>query len=82
MVGYIGDFTDRVIIDAITQATVHYWVDRARLFDDAAHVPGVDWPGHASRTLLEAQQGRCQAAALACRYKAAIIHLYGTRDGP
>lgn len=76
---YYAYFTEKVLIDALTEATTGYWVHRATMFEQAAHHPGADWPGHATPTQLHAQQARCQETALACRHRAVITHL--TRPG-
>ena len=70
--GYLEHFTARVLADALTEATVDYWVQRAEVFDAAAHRPGIDYPGRATPEQLQAQQARCRLTALACRQRAYV----------
>jgi hypothetical protein len=68
----VDHFRARVLQDALTEATTSYWVHRAYQFMEAAPKPG-DFPGQAPRAQLAEARRRCQAIALACRWRAQLI---------
>ena len=61
----------RVVSDALAEATASYWERRARTFEDAAPRPG-DWTGLATPGDLLAARERCLGAAAACRARASL----------
>lgn len=71
---YVGrsvQFHQRVVSDALAEATASYWERRAKTFEDAAPRPG-DYPGLATPADLSAARERCLGAAAACRARASL----------
>lgn len=64
-------FHQRVVSDALAEATASYWERRARTFEEAAPRPG-DYPGRATPDDLSAARQRCLGAAAACRARASL----------
>ncbi len=64
-------FRDRVLQDALTEATAAYWGRRAEAFQDARPRPG-DFTGKATDADLAAADRRCADVARACRAKATV----------
>lgn len=72
--GYVNrtvQFHQRVVSDALAEATSSYWERRARTFEDAAPRPG-DHPGMATPEELSAARERCLSVAAACRARASL----------
>lgn len=64
-------FHQRVLQDALSEATASFWERRARQLEEAAPRPG-DWPGRATPEQLSAARERCLSAAAACRHRATL----------
>lgn len=62
----------RAVQEAVTDALAHTWTRRAEVFEWAAPKPG-DFTGRATAAELAERQARCEATALACRQKAALL---------
>lgn len=61
----------RVLADALAEATSTYWERRAEAFENAAPRPG-DYPGMATAADLSAARERCLSTAAACRARASL----------
>ncbi len=72
-------FHQRVVSDALAEATASYWERRARTFEDAAPRPG-DHPGRATAADLSAARERCLGVAAACRARASLEASGGPLD--
>lgn len=68
---YLARFRQRVIHDALTEATAACWERRALAFEVAAPRPG-DYHGHATAQELAERRQRCMDAAIACRAHASL----------
>lgn len=71
---YLDQFTRRVLLDALNEATGSYWMERARQLDAARPQPG-DFNGRACPDAVAARDSRLRAAAQACRARAQVAHL-------
>ena len=78
LVAYIEYFQKRVVQDAITEASAGYWRSRADRFEAAMQRPG-DYTGQATEADLLAQRDRLEQTATACRARAEVSLLGGTR---
>lgn len=76
---YVEHFRERVLQDALAQATASYWHKRAEAFEAAAPRP-CDFTGRATEEELEFRRRAMATAAQACRQKAALM-LGGDGDG-
>lgn len=71
----LDHFRARILQDALTEATAHYWIRRAEAFEAAAPRPG-DYHGLAEYDdLLDRWERweRCKQTAENCRRHAALI---------
>lgn len=71
---HLDQFTKRIIIDALNEATAAYWQHRAEQFEAACWRPG-DYTGTATRDELSARDERLRATAQACRARAQVALL-------
>lgn len=78
--GMLDHFRARVVQDALTEATAHYWRRRADTLEAARPRPG-DFTGKATSDEIAAVDRRLTAAARACRERAAVSLLGGDSDG-
>lgn len=62
----------RAVVEAVSYARAETWRRRAQQWEDARPRP-TDWPGRGTPEELAAADERCQAAAQACRNRAALI---------
>ena len=69
----------RVLNDALAEATSSFWQRRAKAFEDAAPRPG-DHPGRATPADLSAARERCLGVAAACRARASLEASGGPLD--
>jgi hypothetical protein len=69
LIRHVEHFQNRVIQDAIADATSAYWMRRAEAFEAARPRPG-DWAGRATEADLRAADERCAGIAEACRLRA------------
>ena len=76
LTAYMEHFRGRVVQDALTEATGHYWRRRAEMLEAARPRP-TDWPGRATPEELAERDASLAAAALACRERAAVSLLGG-----
>jgi hypothetical protein len=68
----IDHFRARVLQDALTEATAHYWVHRAHQFQQAAPTVG-EFHGQATRDELNQRWLECMATTQACLNHAELI---------
>jgi hypothetical protein len=69
---YVDHFRARVLQDALTEATSHYWRRRAATFEAARPRAGTDYPGRAIPEQLTERDATLAAVAHACRLRAAF----------
>lgn len=70
LIEHVEHFQNRVMQDALAEATAAYWERRAEVFEWARPRPG-DYAGLATPADLLAADARCAAVADACRKRAA-----------
>ena len=68
---HVEHFRQRVLADALQEATAAYWHRRAEAFEAALPRPG-DYMGQASSEEYEARRMRVAEVASACRVRAAV----------
>jgi len=68
----IDHFRERVLQDALTEATAQYWVHRAHQFQQAAPRLG-EYHGQATREQLRERWIECMATSQACLSHADLI---------
>jgi hypothetical protein len=68
---YVDHFRNRVLQDALAEATAVYWRRRAQSFRAALPREG-DFTGRATSEEIEAQRERVAATILACCQRAAV----------
>ena len=78
LVDYIEHFQKRVVQDALTEASAGYWRGRADRFEAAMPRAG-DFTGQATEADLLTQRDRLEQTATACRARAEVSLLGGTR---
>lgn len=69
---HVDHFRNRVLQDALAEATAHYWRRRARSFEVALPRPG-DFTGRATPEQIEEQRMRVAATILACAQRAELM---------
>lgn len=69
--GYVKNFSRRVVLDALNEASAIYWLRRAATFEAAMPRAG-DFTGRATASDLAAQRARLAGMAAACRARAAM----------
>lgn len=72
---YVAHFRERVLQDALNEATASYWTRRAETFEAARHRPGIDYPGRATLDELRARWCALTETAQACRARAQVSPL-------
>ena len=71
---YVQHFKARVLQDALTSASVGYWLARAEAFEEAAPRGGKgEYRGNATAEQLWEARQRCTQTALACRRHAQLL---------
>lgn len=73
---YLDHFRARVIQDALSEATAHYWLRRAAALEGARPRSG-DFHGHATHDDLARRDRENAAAAEACRRHATLWPMGG-----
>ncbi len=68
---HVEHFRARILQDVLAEATTHYWLRRAAMFEAARPRPS-DFLGRASATEYAARDKRLAATAQACRARAAV----------
>ncbi len=68
---HVEHFRERVLADALAEATSIYWNRRAESFEAARPRVG-DYRGRATVGDLKARDRRCARTAEACRHRAAV----------
>lgn len=69
--GAVDQFTRRLLIDCLNDATRTYWLRRAEIFEAARPRPD-EFHGASSRDTLRQQWYRLTATAAACRARAKL----------
>ena len=67
-------FAERLLADALAEATAAFWLRRAAEIDRARHRPG-DFPGTVTEAQRRERDDRLAATALACRRRAQLALL-------
>lgn len=67
-------FTERLLADALMEATASYWLRRAHEFEGARSRPG-DYVGDATADDIAVADARLTAIAAACRARARLAPL-------
>jgi len=69
--GYVEHFRQRVLQDALAEASASYWERRAQAFENARPRPG-EFHGKRTPQRLQAKYDELTAIAQACRNRAAL----------
>lgn len=70
----LGNFTRRLLQDAMSEASAKYWRQRARTLEQALSRPG-DYQGQATPEQVAERDERLRAAILACSLRAQLYEL-------
>ena len=77
---YVEHFRERVLQDALNEATASYWARRAEMFENARHRPGIDYPGLATIDELRVAWCELSETAQACRNRATVSLMQDGND--
>lgn len=75
----LDHFSERILQDALTEATSAYWLRRARDFESARSRPN-DYLGESTSADVAARDARLTGLANACRARAGLVPLLDDGD--